>query len=221
MTARIPKLALALAVIAATGVAAYLVGRGSVEEEPAAPAAESTEAAAPQAGAGAASKRIEVSAEGDSKIAGVDLWTLSPAGARRSFGAPSAVRREGELCATTWAGVGLTVNFANLGGEDPCGEHGAVGSVEVGGPAAVRAGWRTEEGLEVGMRSKRLLALYPNAQTGAHLRPQPQLGISGRGYALKAKPSVVGEGETAPSLIARVEDGVVIAIELPVGAAGE
>jgi hypothetical protein len=38
---------------------------------------------------------------------------------------------------------------------------------------------------------------------------------------LKTKPSIIGEGTTSPSLIARVEDGEVIALELQVGAAGE
>lgn len=170
---------------------------------------------------GVRSRGIEVSTEGASSVAGIDLETLVPSDATQAFGLPSSVVRDGELCEMRWADIGLTINFANLGGDNPCSDKGAVGSAELEGPAGEQAGWHTEDGLRIGMPIEKMLDLYPRAQTSQNLNPRPEFGIRGRGYALKTKPSIIGEGTTAPSLIARIEDGNVVGIELLVGAAGE
>jgi hypothetical protein len=63
--------------------------------------------------------------------------------------------------------------------------------------------------------------IYPEARTSQRLNPDPSLGVIGRGFVLKTKKSLIGEGVQSPSLIGRIQDGDVVGIELVVGAAGD
>jgi hypothetical protein len=90
-------------------------------------------------------------------------------------------------CEVEWADIGLTLNFANFGGANPCTAEGAIGSALVQGPAAELAGWRTEEGLSVGDSLEDMLEIYPEARTSQRLNPDPTFGVIGRGFVLKTK----------------------------------
>jgi hypothetical protein len=88
----------------------------------------------------------------------------TPFEAAEAFGPPSSVTRDDELCRQDWLDLGLVINFANLGGLDPCSEDGRVGSIELSGSLAEQAGWETAEGLKVGMGVQRLRSIYPDAK---------------------------------------------------------
>lgn len=75
----------------------------------------------------------------------------TPLDAAASFGRPSFIGPRDELCIHEWLDLGSTINFANLGGQDPCGPDRRVGSIELGGVPAERAGWETEHGVRIGM----------------------------------------------------------------------
>ena len=66
-----------------------------------------------------------------------------------------------------------------------------------------------------------MLEIYPEARTSQRLNPDPTFGVIGRGFVLKTKRSLIGQGTESPSLIGRVQDGAVVGVELPVGAAGD
>jgi hypothetical protein len=53
------------------------------------------------------------------------------------------------LCVNEWRDRGLLVNFANLGGADPCSAEGRVGGIELKDELAAQAGWETEQGVRV------------------------------------------------------------------------
>jgi hypothetical protein len=81
----------------------------------------------------------------------------------RAFGEPdSEHQRYTTLCNVRWASIGLTVHFANYGGEDACTHHGGLANdAVIAGPGARR--WSTVPGLRVGNRVERLRRLYPAA----------------------------------------------------------
>jgi len=170
---------------------------------------------------GTEDRAITVSRDGEVNLGGLDIQTTDPADATDNFGLATSTVRDEELCEVEWADIGLTLRFANFGGANPCSSQGAVGSALLQGPAAELAGWRTEQGLSVGASLEEMLELYPEARTNQGLSPDPRLGVLGRGFVLKAKPSIIGQGTRAPSLIARVQNGAVVGIELQVGAAGD
>jgi hypothetical protein len=66
-----------------------------------------------------------------------------------------------------------------------------------------------------------MLEIYPGARTSQRLNPDPTFGVIGRGFVLKTEESLIGQGTESPSLIGRVQDGDVVGVELPVGAAGD
>jgi hypothetical protein len=157
---------------------------------------------------------IEAGTKGVTGIGDFEPQTGSPVDAAKVFGPPFHVQRNEELCVNEWRHLGLLINFADLGGADPCSAEGAVGSVELSGATAEQAGWATDEGVRVGMSEKALRAIYPDAQE------QSLPGLRNL-LVLIEGPSVVGGGGSYPVLSARIENATVKALLMSVGAAGE
>lgn len=159
------------------------------------------------AGAGTASADFAIHVRGDGRIARigdlVDPAAASLPVARRVFGDPRPPRRDRVSCPARWLGLGLLINFVDLGGGNPCTGEGNAQSATV-----TDARWRTARGLHVGDRLGRLRELYPGASR------------HGRAWWLISRRSPFGEGRFAP-LAAVVADGRVRALEVWIGGAGE
>jgi hypothetical protein len=146
-------------------------------------------------------------------LAGLDLRAASLFAAIELFGLPTTYAPVGELCPAEWRDLGLTIEFANLVGADPCGPEGRVGTVRVEGPEARQAGWKSQEGATIGISQRELSKLYPEMTPSAETTFVPQ-EPTGQLFTL------VG-GESAPSLSARVARGTVIGLEAAVNAPGQ
>lgn len=128
--------------------------------------------------------------------------------ARKRFATPTSIETEGSLCRVRWSDLGLTINFANFGGGDPCGPEGRVASVELlGGPAAA-AGWETEEGIGVGAELSELNQAY-----GDPPKRDGQLVLEEKRFPFGA-----GKTTTVGALVLAER---VIGFQLFVGAGGE
>jgi hypothetical protein len=153
-------------------------------------------------------------------IGGFDAQNGSLPAAVDFFGPPSSYVPQGELCPATWADIGLTIDFANLGGGDPCGPDGRISDARIEGLEASQVGWQTQEGATVDMPENRLRKLYPemHPQEDSTFIPEEPVGEL---FTLVNRPSSIGVGETMPTLSARVSEDRVIGFELAVGAAGD
>jgi len=109
-----------------------------------------------------------VGSEGTSRVIRSDEWIGSYAvkkdgtlgGAIRAFGRPSSVRPSHDgFCSVRWNGIGLSVAFYNLGGQDPCGRTTGYFSAAT----ATGHGWRTSNGLKIGDSLARLRHVFPSA----------------------------------------------------------
>lgn len=144
------------------------------------------------------------------KLGELDLAGANPDDARAQFGTPtSVVSTDANICDIEWSGIGLTITFANLGGADPCGRDGAIGSYALLGGVAEQAGWATDDGATLGMTPGELREIYPEATRG------------GDTLTLISRPTPVAASGTTPSLDAYLGDGRVLAYRVYVGAAGE
>jgi len=153
-------------------------------------------------------------------LAGFGLQEGSLPDALELFGPPSSYTPQDELCPASWEDLGLEIDFANLGGLDPCGLDGRVASVRVEGLEAKQAGWQTQEGATVDMTEEELRVLYPEMQPAEQATFSPGLP-EGELFTLVERPSPIGVGELTPSLSARISDARVLGFEISVGAAGE
>jgi hypothetical protein len=82
----------------------------------------------------------------------------SSQGATNVHGQPERRTRDGNACAMEWPADGFTINFYNLGAQDPC-VYGRFCWAEVTGEK-----WATAKGLRAGDRTRRMLQLYPDAE---------------------------------------------------------
>jgi hypothetical protein len=98
-----------------------------------------------------ANRTIEAASSGVTRVGVFEPETGSPVEAADAFGPPSFVGPNQELCTNEWRDLGLLINFADLGGGDPCSAEGAVGSIELKGTLAEEAEWETNEGARVGI----------------------------------------------------------------------
>lgn len=151
---------------------------------------------------------LDVTESGVKRIGEFDPHTGDVGQATVVFGLPSSTTSSGESCQLSWADLGLTISFANLGGGDPC-TDGAVGSVQISGPPGRQAGWHTNEGAQVGMGVGSLRRIYPQAarRRGA--------------LWLITMLSPYGTGGATPALSAYAGGGKAWIFQLYVGAAGE
>jgi hypothetical protein len=151
-------------------------------------------------------------------FAGFDAQNGTFPAAVEYFGPPSTYAPQGELCLATWADIGLTIDFANLGGADPCGSDGRISDARIEGLEASQVGWQTQEGATVDMPEDRLRDLYPemHPQEDSTFVPEEPVGEL---FTLvnRTDPTT---GEQTPTLSARIDEGRVIGFELDVGAAG-
>ena len=107
-----------------------------------------------------------------------------------------------------WDAVGLTVNFANFGGGDPCArDTGRAATIEIDGLASDR--WRTLSGLRPGMPESAIAKLYDDARK-----------TDEGDWWLVTATSPIGAGDEYAPIVATVDDGVVSGFELSVGAGG-
>ena len=166
-------------------------------------------------------RTIALADEQAGALAGFDLQGGSLPDAIELFGAPTTWAPVGEACPASWADLGLEIEFANLGGLDPCGVEGRVGSASVLGQEAKHAGWKTQEGATVDISDDELKELYPElgpAEEQTTFVPgEPQGDL----FTLVDRPSSVGLEGVTPTLSARIRDGRVVGFEIEVGAAGE
>jgi len=153
---------------------------------------------------------IVIGPEGISRIGPLEAWTATPVDARLVFGDPSWILREsGEVCTLSWSNLGLEIVFANLGGQDPCGPEGSIGSFEVSGVAAAQAGWQTSEGARLEMSTGELLRLYPAAS------------FQNGNLVLVSVPTPFGDDGVTPAFSATMLRGEAVVFHGYVGAAGE
>jgi hypothetical protein len=144
------------------------------------------------------------------RLAGLDPLTDSPTQALAEFGSPTSIGGSWDSsCPYEWSDLGLTITFANFGGGDPCGPEGRMGSFELSGAPAAQAGWRTNEGAEVGMDAGTVRSLYPGARE------------SGHELVLIETPSPIGSGGTIDVMTGFLAGGKAWAYRFYVGAAGE
>jgi hypothetical protein len=132
----------------------------------------------------------------------INPHTARPSNVTAAFGEPSSAERTGARCARRWRDLGLTIEFAARDGGDPCGLEAAIAGIEVAGPAAVHAGWRTAEGIRPGMPVSAALRRYPDARR------------AGGELILVEGPD---GGETVTVLAVRTAGGQVREMRFPIG----
>jgi hypothetical protein len=159
---------------------------------------------------GSPERTIRAGTRGVSRLGAFTPQSGSPFDAAKAFGPPSSTTPDDELCRESWLDLGLVINFANLGGADPCSAAGRVGSIQLQGELAEQAGWKTEEGATVGMTLHEVRSIYPDAKPDLH-----------HVLVLIEGPSAVGTGGTYPVLSARIANEKFSELEMFVGAAGE
>ena len=141
-------------------------------------------------------------------------------GAVGLFGPASTYGPEGDTCPASWDDLGMTIEFANLGGLDPCGEEGRVAEARIeraeGGPG----GMEDPGGRDRRDARGRAPKLYPDMRPAAEDSLDPEEPV-GELFTLVDRPSTVGLDEPTPTLSARVAEGRVIGFVISVGAAGE
>jgi hypothetical protein len=153
-------------------------------------------------------------------LGGFDLQEGSFPDAVELFGPASTYGPEGDTCPASWDDLGMTIEFANLGGLDPCGDDGRVAEARIESAEASQAGWKTEEDATVEMPEEELRKLYPDMRPAAEDSLDPEEPV-GELFILVDRPSTVGLDEPTPTLSARVAEGRVVGYVISVGAAGE
>jgi hypothetical protein len=171
--------------------------------------------------AGIGDGRISLSDSAVVSIGPFEVQTGSLVEAIDALGIPSSYDRSGELCEATWKDTGLTINLVDLGGANPCGSSGAVGSAIVFGDQAEQVGWTVGNGLQVGSTQDEIRSQYPR------MKPMPMYSAAeeqippGRNWSLVTRPSLVGRGDRTVSLAMRLDRGHAVAYAAYVGAGGE
>jgi hypothetical protein len=133
-------------------------------------------------------------------------------GAIRVFGTPSLKRGSDVTCRATWTRHALTIDFYNLGGDDPCSRrYGFFGRAIMRGDH-----WRTSKGLRLGDPVARLRSLYPRARYHAGRR-----GFRPSGWWLVPRRSRFGLPGTYPGLLAETSRGRVTAFRVHYQRGGE
>ncbi|HEU5062341.1 MAG TPA: hypothetical protein VFT79_04190 [Solirubrobacterales bacterium] len=157
----------------------------------------------------AAERRIVLE---DSRVASIGRLAATdpPSRAVVLFGKPTGVVNYPEsTCTYSWSDLGLSIDFANFGGGDPCGPAGRIAYFELVGTSAEESGWHTAEGARVGAGAASLERLYPEARR------------SGNELTLVEVASPIGASGTLAVMTAYLADGRALAYRFYIGAAGE
>lgn len=133
-------------------------------------------------------------------------------GAIDAFGRPGSKERDGVACVVRWPRHGLKIHFYNLGGQNPC--RPAFGFFSHA--RAQDLHWRTDRGLEIGDRQRRLRNLYPNAR----FHPA-EPGFWPAGWWLVRRTSPIGSGGDYPGLLAKMQDRRVVQFHVRYPAGGD
>jgi hypothetical protein len=165
-------------------------------------------------------RTIALAEEAAVALGGFDLQEGSFPAAVEHFGPASTFGPEGETCPASWDDLGMTIEFANFGGLDPCGDDGRVAEARIERSEAAQAGWKTQEDATVEMPEDELRKLYPDVRPAVDDQLDPE-EPAGELFTLVDRPSTVGLDEPTPTLSARVSEGTVVAFVISVGAAGE
>jgi hypothetical protein len=172
-------------------------------------------------GAGPRGRTIALADGVAETLAGFDLQEGSLPDAIELFGPPSFYTPQDELCPATWEDLGLEMDFANLGGLDPCGDDGRVAGARLEGLEARQAGWRTQEGATLDISEEELRELYSDMQPAEEEATLSTELPEGQLFTLVERPATVGVGDLTPTLSARLDGGRVVGFEISVGAQGE
>jgi hypothetical protein len=133
-------------------------------------------------------------------------------GAIRAFGTPSLKRGSDVTCRAIWARHALTIDFYNLGGDDPCTRRfGFFGRAIMRGDH-----WRTSKGLRLGDPVARMRSLYPQARFNTGRR-----GFRPSGWWLVTRRNRFGLSGTYPGLLAETSHGRVTAFRVTYQRGGE
>jgi hypothetical protein len=171
--------------------------------------------------AGIGDGRIRVRGSEVVSIGPFEAQTGSLIEAIDAFGILSSYDRSGELCEATWKDTGLTLNFVDLGGANPCGHAGAVGSAIVAGDPAEQVGWTIGSGLHVGSMQDEIRSQYPRMRPIPTYTATEQQIPPGRNWSLVTRPGPFGRGDRTVSLAVRLDRGDAVAYAAYVGAGGE
>jgi hypothetical protein len=128
------------------------------------------------------------------------------------FGEPTTLRKAPyRSCTGTWPEYGLTIDFFNLEGLNPCSpDHGYVSRAVMHGKR-----WRTASGLRIGMQTRSIQRFHPRAKWH---RGQRHFWPSGWWLVTRRYPTV-GGGPEYPGLLAETRNGRVFAFHVHIGAA--
>ena len=170
---------------------------------------------------GTSNRMVALAGDTPESLGGLPVQTANLRAAIEVFGVPSEYFRGDVVCPAQWRDIGLQINFVNLGGRNPCGTEGAVGSAAVGGFEAEQAGWKTDRGAKIGTSQEELRALYPKMAPDPARSPAVASDFPGRPFYLISRPSVIGSTGSTPSLAVRLDSGTATAYELYVGAGGD
>jgi hypothetical protein len=164
--------------------------------------------------------RIRVRHSAVESIGGFDVRTGSPVEAADAFGTPSSYDRSGQLCEVSWTDIGLTINFVDLGGANPCRAAGAVGSATVSGDPAAQVGWTIGDRLHIGATQEEIRSEFPRMTPMPIYTSADEQVPPGRDWPLETRPTRSGGGARTISLAVRLNNGEAVAYAAYVGAGG-
>jgi hypothetical protein len=138
----------------------------------------------------------------------INPHTAIASDAAAAFGGQSSADRRDRRCTRSWPDLGLTISFAASRGEDPCSGDARIACARVAGRGAVRAGWRTAEGIRPGMSVRAARRTHPR---GRRVEPGVLVLVEG------------GEGDGSdakrPVLLVSVASGRVTGLIFPIAPA--
>lgn len=156
------------------------------------------------------------------RLGPVDVHSATSAEVISQLGTPTyTYATENESCPMSWADLGLTINFANLGGGDPC-LQGAIGSLFIQGLAAEQAGWSGPNGIKLGDSLSKARSAFPGiraAPSAVYANPDAPSGSNP--WWMVSAPSTYGSASVTPIVTGYFLRDKLKRMEFYVGAAGE
>jgi hypothetical protein len=154
------------------------------------------------------SRLVKVQSVGLAAFGPINPHTALSQHAEAAFGDPASIARQAGRCRYAWPALGLEIDFADPGGDDPCGGEARIEIIRVTGAAGAKAGWRTAEGIRPGMSVAAARRIYPEAT----LEPSGRL-------VLVERLAASGSPAPGPVLIATTARGRIRGLVFPIAAA--